>query len=757
MELHNFFRALGKHRLLLILVPLFTIAVTAVIVRSMPDKYASHARIATGVTDGSQQGLSGNAFEGENKVNQEFNNLIQMIQLKKILDQVSYQLMLHDLVSKTPFREPSSELQRLSPTARAQTVAAFTQKYRAMEALSLFNEREQGLNKLLQSMKYDEVSLRKYLNVYRLNNSDFIDLTYESSNPQMSAFVLNAVSGEFINYYTSFSSENKRRSVAFLDSLLRTKRLMLATSMDALKNYKIEHRVLDAGEQAKTLYGQIADISTRRSIAEKDAASYSGALNNINCHLQPANRQYLEGDISGVNQELVQTKDQIKALNDAYVQSNFKPEYKARLDSLQRWLNAQIYSQSEQVAYNPVNTKEALVNQKLSLEVSRDLAKNSVSSLNGELGNLQSQLQELVPNEAIIHSLESNVAVADKEFSELLQRYNQASMEASYVLPLRLLEKAMPGNAAPGKKALLVGSSGLASLILCLLVLFGVFYFDRSVTSPMQLLEYTKLSVLGSVNLLQSNHTDLQRIWSETSSDNRGNLFKNLLRSIRFELESELKKDEKVIAVTSFTDGAGKTFFTLGLAYAFAKISKKVLVIDGNFLNPDISRMISSARSLEKFLLSDQHAVFGEEDEPVEKLTISILGNHAGDASLLELVDEHSLREKFEELRERYDIILIETCSLEKLSKAKEWILFADKVINVFESGKSIEEANQPDIQYLKGLNGRFAGMVINKIPDAGTESDSAGRKSYKELLPWSARVLQGLASPRKRLNAGTT
>jgi succinoglycan biosynthesis transport protein ExoP len=754
MELHNFFRALGRHKLLLVLVPLLTIVATTLIVRSLPDKYPAHARIATGVTDGSQQTLSSGAFEGESKVNQEFNNLIQMMQLKKIVDQVSYQLMLHDLQSQTPFRPLSKEAQELSPAARKQAVAVFTKKYQNMESLSLFNGNENRLNKLLQSMKYDDVSLRKFLNIYRLNNSDFIDLTYDSPNPQLSAFVLNILSSEFINYYTSFSTENKRRSVTVLDSMLQTRRLALASSMDLLRNYKIEHQVLDAGEQAKTLYGQIADISTRRSIAQKDQASYSGALANVNGHLQPANRAYLESDVSGLNQDIVQTKDQIKALTDVYVQSNYKAELKPRIDSLQRKLSAQLYNQSERIAYDPVNTKEALVNQKLSLEVSRDLAQHSVSTLSSELSNLQGQLQQLVPSDAVIHNLESNVAVADKEFTELLQRYNQATMEASYVLPLRLLEKAMPGNAEPGKKMLIVGMSGIASLLLCLAVLFGIFFFDRSVHSPMQLLEYTSLAVLGSLNKMQAGTADLEGIWTEASSDNRGNLFKNLLRSIRFELDSKLRDDEKVIAVTSLTDGAGKTFFTLGLAYAFAKIDKKVLVIDGNFLNPDISRMHASATSLENFLISHEatqvNAAAGHGPRGID-----ILGNHAGDSSLLELVSEQHLREKFAALRENYDVILIETCSLAQLSKAKEWVLFADKVVAVFESGQSIHEANQPDIEYLRSMNGQFAGMVINKIPDTGLVGDGQGRASYTALLPWSVRVLEGLVTPRKRLNTG--
>jgi len=49
------------------------------------------------------------------------------------------------------------------------------------------------------------------------------------------------------------------------------------------------------------------------------------------------------------------------------------------------------------------------------------------------------------------------------------------------------------------------------------------------------------------------------------------------------------------------------------------------------------------------------------------------------------------------------------------LNKAKEWILFTNKTVAVFEANKNIPRSQDQDITYLKNLNTKFAGWVLNK------------------------------------------
>jgi len=144
------------------------------------------------------------------------------------------------------------------------------------------------------------------------------------------------------------------------------------------------------------------------------------------------------------------------------------------------------------------------------------------------------------------------------------------------------------------------------------------------------------------------------------------------------------------------------------LAYSYAAINKKVLLIDGNFNNPTLSRSL-----LPKIFVEDyfRNSSYIEKD----KNAISILGNRGGDITLLEINDERNIRQEFNEFKLRYDIILIDLPSLDSLNKSKEWILFTDKTIAVFEANKGISRSHGQYIDYLKHLNGKFGGWVLNK------------------------------------------
>jgi succinoglycan biosynthesis transport protein ExoP len=91
------------------------------------------------------------------------------------------------------------------------------------------------------------------------------------------------------------------------------------------------------------------------------------------------------------------------------------------------------------------------------------------------------------------------------------------------------------------------------------------------------------------------------------------------------------------------------------------------------------------------------------------------LGNRGTDITLLEIESEEIIREKFTQLKSKYDIIIIEVPSMSAMNKAKEWMLFADKTIAVFEANQSLNEQKNSGITYLKFLGPKFGGWVFNK------------------------------------------
>jgi polysaccharide biosynthesis transport protein len=715
-ELLQFLTLLKRNKVTLILVPLITVVVSYFLVKRLPDSYESHARIATGLVDKTDQVVTKAKDEQDNQIARKFESLIQTVMLNKTLDQVSYKLIINHLkgVKDSTWREPVKALEQMSKTEKSKAIALLTRKYKAKEELFLWNPYESTISKMIEDMGYDAASLREKLLVYRTGTSDYINITYEAQNPDLAAYVINTLCQEFISDNSSRIVGNNKRTISFLQTFMMQKLQALNDRMITLKNYKIQNRVLNLNEQAKSIYGQMADYETRREMAQKDIIAYTAAIKNVDDKFNPADRKYFESALTAINQKIVGTKANLKQINERYILNGFDSRLKVSLDSTRSMLNSQISDAADKYIYNPMAVKQDLVTQKLGMEIALELAKNSVGSIQGELNRLNKKFDGLVPNEAKIQEYETSIDIASKEYIEALQRYNEASLEFSFPVYLKLIERAMPGQIQASKKMVLIILSGVISMAFCVFVFFILFYLDNSIRYPLQLANATDRPVLGYLNTLGKD-LNMSISGINNSEEKSISLYKNLVKSIRYELDNELP-DPKIIAITSLSHRVGKTPFVMALAWSFSRINKTVLIIDGNFEYSDISRLNPGSPLFENFARRNEHLEAGAGQ-------ISVLGNSGGDISLLEIANEKLISQKMQELKSQFDVILIETDSLAAMNKAKEWISYADRVVTIFSAGRSISASDQSKIQYLNNLEDKFSGWVLTNTENIPEQS----------------------------------
>ena len=709
MEISKFINVLKRNKWVLIGVPFIVLLASLFFASKMSDSYPAHVRMSTGLVDRSQQVGTIDVLS-EFKISTEFSNLFEMIRLEKIYDQVSYKLILHDLIDSVPFTKPSSLMLKINKSARAHAIDVYQMHYTNRTPLSRYNSDEEGLRLLIVSMGYDKINLEKKVNINRLNNSDFIDINFESPNAYFSAYFVNTLSQELILYYTDFIRNNQNRTVSFLDTVLIQKESEMDRLKTLLKEYKIKNRILNLNEQAKSLYVQVADFESKKQIAEKDVVALNGAIQSINDKFNPSEKNYIQNSMVPINLQIAATKDHIMQLSDEYLKSNYSNQIKIKLDSTRKAVTTQIQQSVDKYLMNPLIEKETLVMQKIQLEMNRDIAKYSIVSLTDELKILNNQFDLLAPHEAVIQNFESAIDVATKDYLEAQNRFSRSRMESNLSISLRQIEKGVPGLAIRSKKSLVVVLPFLGSIIFCLIGLFIVFYLDDGISSAKELMLRTELPVLSFIPLLTNSVIKLNEIWEKPFFENfQLETYKKMLRSARFEIESEMG-DAKVLLVNSLSNSEGKSFCTLSLAFAFLKVRKKVLLIDGNFANPTLTASSGTELRLESYLN-------GEANIPIDSISnqIMVIGNQGGDTSLLEISNSENIQLKITALKNHFDIIIIDAPGLSQQNKSKEWITFSDKIVTIFESGKKISYNMNQNLMYLKGLESKFIGWILNK------------------------------------------
>ncbi len=713
MDVQRFFKLLKRYKWFLILIPIITASLTYYLVQDLPEKYNSQALISTGLADQSQRIVLGSNQLDYYSINQQFDNIIEFLKMKKNINLLSYKLILHDLENpESAFNKLIDDIESMNSDERHEVINEYKAFLLEERIMTPDDNKKYKLFDYLKLMGYDEKSLNKELEISRKDNSDFIQIEYVSNSPYLSAYIVNTIADDFVHSYRERSSLNQNNSKVLLDSLLRGKQESMNEKNSQVKDFQVKNSVINLESQADMLYSQISSKEALRASTVGEIQSLQGAIRGIEDKLKNRNSDLMSVNIIENNQ-IISVRDQLQKANERYVDNNFKPEDALIIDSLQARLSKLIISSANNSTSDPKELRQNLIQQKLTMEVDLDRAKNGLTVILQDLSRLKAQYSQMVPNDAGMKNFEREAEVATKEYLNTLDMYNQNNVTTSTGIKPVLAQAGVINAPESSKKILYVALSGIGSFSTCVFVLIIVFLLDRKVRTFDQLAMTTRKRIIGQINNIVPNNTDLKTVWEQDKSNKDYSLYKDLIRSLRFEIDSSLKSDYKqIIGVTGLFDNSGSSFISSSLAYSFAMTKKRVLLIGGDYVIDRSSEVKKiEGNQIEDNQLFDSYIIKKEihTEEFITKLT-----TNSNNESLLEVYNEDSLKNSFDELKKDFDVIIIDVQSLQKLHRAKEWLMFADKSIAIFPAGASIGSYEKEMISFMNKQDG-FIGWVLNK------------------------------------------
>ena len=713
MNIKEFLNLIAKYKTLIIAIPAITLFITYLFVKNLPKQYKSQAKLSTGLLDPSRQVAPDVPnYSGPDlliKINQQFTNIMDIMVMPKNMSILSYRLILHDLKNpRQPFKPQSDDVNALSDAERQEAIRGFEERLAKKQVLTPFDNYEVKFYNLVKSMGYDGPSIAKKLSITHEDNSDFITVEYTSENTFLSVFVVNTLSGDFINNYSLDLISNKNQSILVLDSLLQKKEAVMNEKTQQLKDYKIKNKVLNLDKQSQIVYQQIIDYENKKSQALIDLQSLQSALNNLNTKLNnPSLDRYLGAELSTDNQAVIALRNKVQIANNDYIDGGFKAADKKKVDSLQQLLNQQLVKTNDNYVADPVIAKQTLVQRRISLGIDLDKTRASIKDIDDELTKLNGKFSTMVPFDAGVQKFERDADVATKEYLDLLNRYNQTNLDKNIGLRLHLEQEGVPTVAEPSKKLIFMALSAIASFVICFCVLFIIHVLDNSINNKKQLAAATKGRVIGELNYIKSSQRDIDEIWKNAAYDKDHATYKNILREARFEISKALANDQKILGLTRLHPEKFTIFSAVSLAYAFARLDKQILLIGDAEMASEIQKWnIPTNQSLKTVL----------DNLTLQKNNrITFLNSDLGGVSLLENKDNPSITQIFKSLKNEFDMIIVYLDAVNSVSDIKEWILFTEKYLATFMAGNSINEKDKESIKLLN-KDEKFIGWLINGV-----------------------------------------
>lgn len=240
------------------------------------------------------------------------------------------------------------------------------------------------------------------------------------------------------------------------------------------------------------------------------------------------------------------------------------------------------------------------------------------------------------------------------------------------VVPTRASNKNFALNAIFGIVAGLALGSGIIVLLS---------FFDDRIKSSRDIESFLGIPLLGTITRLSHVKSPKDKATVVVNGKDRGAIeaFRAIYSALRI---GEQSKEAKVFLVTSTTPSEGKTFVSTNLALTYACHGERVLVLDadlrlpnvGNSLGLDaknggLTRYIEGELSLDDAILHDVESNF------------DVLQVGAYCKNPTQVINSAKFREMLEELKTRYDRIVLDTPPIGAVSDVLNLLPFCDGVI----------------------------------------------------------------------------
>ncbi len=563
------------------------------------------------------------------------------------------------------------------------------------------------------------------LSVKRVPNSRLMDVSFESTDPQLAARTVNAHIATYVeqNYRSKYESTSQASD--WLADQLKDFKIKVQKSEDARIAYERQNQIWTLDDKQNMTTQRLADINKqftdaqaermrKESLYEFAKAGNLDAVPQVESNTALADLLKKKGETSadyasaleqyGPNfPKVLRLKAQLKDFDD-----NIEKEKQKILDVLES-------------DYREARQRENLMSEAL------DQAKAETNQM----------AEKMVEYNILKREAEANKALYEGLMTKMKETAISGALRSSNI---RIVDPAMvpttPARPAKTKNIILsflvglVGGIGLALLRE---------YLDNTVKTPDDIETLARLPSLAVVPQFAGTNGNRRRSvlqgFSENGREKRIGLvaqhlpksqiseaFRALRTSI---LLSQADHPPQVILVTSALPREGKTTAAANLAVTLAQLGDSTVVVDADLRKPGIGRLLNLGAGKYAGLSSYLAGVSSLDLVSVPHPAIpNLVAIPTGPLppNPADLLSSHRLADAIVELRAKFKFIVIDSPPIMAATDAVILSVQADGVLLVVRSGETPKAAFTRTRDLLTSVKSRILGVVLNAVDSSAPD-----------------------------------
>ncbi len=531
--------------------------------------------------------------------------------------------------------------------------------------------------------------------------SNGINLSIADNNKSRGIDILNKLMELYNERGQHEKDEQAINTAKFIDERLALIYKGLTSSEADIESYKRAHKIVDPELQVKSAIAK-QEISDRAIIKLETNKQLLSMVRDFVSN--PANKHsYIPFEVDSSA-----ATSGIKAYNNLLAQRQ-ELMHSAKGDNLAL---KQIDEQLETMHHNVLQGINSSIK---GVDVQLNKVRGQANATAGDLGQVPTQereARELMRQQGIQNTL----------YTFLLEKREENALVLAATTPKGKIVDHAYAETTPvsPNKMIILAMALLAGLILPMLIVYLKDLFTTKFANQEELEEISQVPFIGHIH---HNRHNTQLVVKDGKTSSIVELFRYVRNNLQFLLN---KEDDKVILVTSSVSGEGKSFISTNIASSFALLGKRVALVGMDIRSPKLATMLdlNEMPGVTSYL-SRSDVTIDQIAQPCKEVKgLDVLVGGAIPPNPSELLLGDRVKDLFNDLRERYDVIIVDSAPVAMVSDS-----FAlDKYTN---ATVYVTRANYTRRNHIKFMNRIAANKQLKNMCVVLNDTKPSGDNTY--------------------------
>ncbi|MCZ8197327.1 MAG: polysaccharide biosynthesis tyrosine autokinase [Flavobacterium sp.] len=507
-------------------------------------------------------------------------------------------------------------------------------------------------------------------------------------------------------------------TINFIDTTLALMELKLRDANDDLKEFSKNKNVIEIEQGGFNVQNKMLELDLERDLIARKI-NYFNTLSN-----------YLKNskDYSKL------PAPSVAGIDDPNIIMNV-----SNLIELSVRRSEMMYSVKSDVMLNNIDNEITSVKKVLleNIEAAKNAIQYSYNQVNNKINLAENDIRQMPDDKQELVKIMRKYNLSDNIYQTYLQKRSEASIvKAANLSDIQFIDSAKDiGGGLVGPKtgvnyviALLLG------FLLPLIIIIFIFAFNNSIQNSDDLARLTSIPLIGVVGVKKSK--SYLAVFEKPKSV-LSESFRAIRSSLQFLYKKQNLQGSKTLMLTSTVSGEGKTFCSINIATVFALSEKKTVIVGLDLRKPKIfdDFKLTNEVGAVNYLIGQKTLKEVTNATQIPYLDVITSGPIPPNPS--ELIMGDTMHEMMEELKAKYDYIILDTPPLGLVTDALELSIYAD--VTVYVMRQNITKKNMTGLLNNAVKRGELSNVSIilngfeNKAKYGASYGYDHGYGSYTE------------------------